>query len=317
MKVAAIHLDSTFADIYANEKKAEQYIREAKDQGCSLIVLPEFFTTGFSCSRMLIKKVIETESPKEKLKQWAEEYDCFIGGSYLAFDGEDIRNTFTLAGQDGETYDHSKDIPTMLENYVCIKGDTDSVFDTSIGRIGVAVGWEQLRYATVCRMLGKVDVCLAASCWWGFSKADPHYLQRLTGNHQKVAVEAPITLAKLLGVPVIHASHHASYNGRILISPMEKETRTVYGATQIIDGEGVVLGRRNYTEAGGIVTAEIRLGEGRRTIAIPKEAGYWIPEMAEDVLAIWNTVNKNCHSFYEIETKKAWKASCNFAHSRL
>lgn len=317
MKAAAVHMDSILADIRGNEKRAEEYIREAKGQGSQLVVLPEFFNTGFACSKELIEKVIQEGSPEEKMKWWAKENDIIIGGSYLAFDGEDIKNTFGLVFPDGQIYRHSKDIPTMLENYAYIKGDTDSVFDTPIGRIGVALCWEQIRYDTIRRMIGKIDLCLAGSCWWGFSKADPIHLQSLGKVHHEMALQAPVTLAKLLHVPVIHASHHASYTGRVLMNPIEKETRTIYGATQIIDQDGAVVKRRNYDEEGGIVVAEVDTASKDTVPQLPEEAGYWIPDMPEEFTTIWAAVNKSCHSYYEMETKKAWNRSCNFADTRL
>lgn len=105
-------------------------------------------------------------------------------------------------------------------------------------------------------MIGKVDLVLAGSCWWGFCEDDPKELQILSKEHQDMAVNAPIKLAKMLHVPVIHSSHAATFTGLNFPTGDKPQTRTVMGATQIIDECGNVICRLLYNEASGIISSK-------------------------------------------------------------
>ena len=86
-------------------------------------------------------------------------------------------STFSLTFPDGQVFTHSKDIPTVFEHFCYTYGDRNNVLETPIGNIGVALCWEQIRYDTVRRMAGKVDLILAGSCWWGWCSDDLKELQ--------------------------------------------------------------------------------------------------------------------------------------------
>lgn len=117
---------------------------------------------------------MESSKTLEFMREWAVKYQIAIGGSYLEFDTEkqEIYNTYSLILPTGEVYKHRKDIPTAAEGFGYTYGDEISYFDTPIGRVGIAMCWEMLRYNTIRRMIGKVDFILVASCWWNFCKED-------------------------------------------------------------------------------------------------------------------------------------------------
>ena len=109
---------------------------------------------------------MESSKNLEFMREWAVKYQIAIGGSYLEFDTEkqEIYNTYSLILPTGEVYKHRKDIPTAAEGFCYTYGDEISYFDTPIGRVGIAMCWEMLRYNTIRRMIGKVDFILVASC---------------------------------------------------------------------------------------------------------------------------------------------------------
>jgi predicted amidohydrolase len=300
MKVSAVHMCTKLADVTSNLQLAEKYIIKAIAENVELIAFPEFFTTGFAVNPKLIEAIISTESPLEQMKKWAKQYNIIIGGSYLWYDrvAENVYNTYSLVFPTGEEYHHNKDIPTALENYCYTNGDTISAFETPIGRIGIAMCWEQIRYDTINRMYGKVDLVLAGSCWWNFCEADGSeiYRQLWKVNHQ-LALEAPITFAKLLGVPVVHGSHKATFKSGSINDFEIIGEREIVGATQIIDKKGNVIKSKMYNETDGIIAAEIEVEKvevERKTI----ENQYWIPKLPSALLRGFEMLNVKCKEYY-------------------
>src|SRR5574344_808299 len=169
----------------------------------------------------------------------SKKYHIVIAGSYLYPDvvNKEIYNQYSLFFPTGEIYSHSKDIPTGLENFCYTDGDNVSAFETPLGKIGIVMCWEQLRYQTIKRMAGKVDFVVGGSCWWNFAKEDGKELQeQLSGYNKMLAEHAPYQFAKLLGVPYIHASHTALFTGKSLNGQNECK-RKIEGPTVIVNSK--------------------------------------------------------------------------------
>lgn len=201
----------------------------------------------------------------------------------------------------GEVYSHRKDIPTAAESFCYAPGDEVSCFDTPIGRVGIAMCWEMLRYQTVRRMLGKVDFVVAGSCWWNFCKEDGQLVyDQLSHYNEQLALEAPKTLAKLLGVPVIHATHKASFKGASLFDPTQLCERPIVGAAQIVSGDGEILKILQKDEPAGVILDEIDIVQGR--------SDYWIPAMPPQFVQGFEMLNENYTKIYKNQTLPSLKS---------
>lgn len=300
MKVSAVHMATKLADVSYNLQVAENYIKQAVAHKVEIIAFPEFFTTGFAVNPLLIEAIIHTESPLEQMKNWSKQYHIIIGASYLWYDrsADNVYNTYSLVFPTGEEYHHSKDIPTGLESYCYTEGDTVSAFETPIGRVGIAMCWELMRYDTIKRMMGKVDFILAGSCWWNFCEADgiEIYGQLEKVNHQ-LAMDAPVTFAKLLGVPVVHGSHKATFESGSITDFKKMGERDIVGATQIIDEEGDVINSILYNEAEGMIIADIEVKNDNDVHTIIQEQ-YWIPKLPAILLSGFEMLNIKCKDYY-------------------
>ncbi len=102
----------------------------------------------------------------------------------------------------------------MWENCYYKGGYDDGVLDTPAGKVGVALCWELVRTRTLRRLIDKVDLVVGGSCWWDLpdnfvgEEADAARADNL--NRLK---ETPSQFAKILGVPVVHASHAGEFDG--------------------------------------------------------------------------------------------------------
>lgn len=297
MKAAAIHFETIFADVTQNLTNAERLVREAAENQSDIVILPEFFTTGFALSKRLLQAVAQSTDSSAYLKRWAVTYHIIVGGSYIFFDETDARNTFCLAFPDGQMFCHSKDIPTVLENFCYTYGDKNNVLETPIGNIGVAMCWENMRYDTVHRMQGKVNFIVGGSCWWELCESDGAEAAKLRDFSAEQAVIAPIHVAELIGVPFVHASHHAQFEYSLLSDENKVQTRQIMGATQIIDGEGKVLARRMYNEDQKIIYAQI--DTKKRSTAQIHTDEYWIPNLSSEFTEYWNRTSAMFDSYYK------------------
>lgn len=299
LKVAAIQLNADYADVQSNLRKSESYVRKAASQGAELIILPEFFSSAAGFSDKMINVAINNRITEEWLKRLAAKCRVIIGGSYIDFDGENAFNKFTLAFPSGEIFEHKKDIPTQFENCYYTNGDENNVLVTPIGNFGVALCWEMIRYNTLKRISGKVDLILAGSCWWDLPIDAPQEREGLRQYNQSLALETPVAFAKLLGVPIIHANHCGQVTAFNFPNANKLQTRQFVGAAQIADGQGRVLARRQFFEGEGLVVSDISWNTSNRQRVEDFPPDYWIPNLPDSYIHAWETINPKAKLYYE------------------
>lgn len=307
--MAAIQLNANFADVEANIMKSEQYVKTASSNGAQLVLFPEFFTSAIGFSNKMLDVAHKNQPVKKSLLQWSMQYDVIVAGSYISFDGDNAYNLFTIAFSDGKTFEHKKDIPTQFENCYYTSGDENNVLKTPIGNIGVAMCWEMIRYDTLKRLSGNVDFVLAGSCWWDLPMDAPAEREHLRQYNQKLALETPVTFAKLLGVPVVHANHCGKVTAWNFPNAYKEQTRQLVGATQIIDGNGNVISRRPFSDGEGIIYTELSWSIANRKAAQNYPNKYWIPDLPDSYVSAWENINPKGKEYYNTTTLPYYKAA--------
>lgn len=299
MKIVAIQLDAKFADVRSNLISSEGLIKQACSLGAELVLLPEFFTSAIGFSKQMLNVPSLNKQVHDLLTKWAAEYNIIIGGSYLSLENNNVYNLFELVFQNGETYQHKKDIPTQFENCYYTNGDQNNVLITPIGNIGIALCWEMIRYDTLRRMAGKVDIVLAASCWWDLPEDAPLDREPLRKYNQNLALETPVEFAKLVQVPVVHANHCGKVTANHFPNANKIQTRQFVGATQIMNENGYVLERREFAEGEGFVFADLIWDTSKRRKAKAYPEKYWIPSLPDSYINAWETINPQAANYYE------------------
>ncbi len=300
IRVAAIQLNVKVGQFDANLANAEKYIRKALENDADLVLIPEFFTSpgfGFPFNKKVVEDIEPFEGKSLKLlKSLSKEYNGIIGGSFLAFHGEEIHNSFVLVFPDGQYFVHNKDYPTYHENCFYSGGEDDGVFETEIGTIGVSLCWEYLRTDTAKRMLDKVDLVIGGSCWPAFE--DPE--KSIDENHLALLQNAPTDFATLLGVPVVHANHVGKVSENYFWED-EPINSTMYflGEAKIVDGHGKVIEKLSYGDGEGIIWGDIEMGKVKEsTPPIPER--FWIPQFTEEQHKNWEAALSGPYrKFYE------------------
>jgi predicted amidohydrolase len=290
IKIAAVQMVVNFCDVDSNLAQAERLIRDAFNKGAEWVIMPEFFTSAMGFHPKMLDAVSPLDGrPMQLFLDLAREYNGVIGGSFLAFRNGQTCNTFMLVFPDGSTFMHDKDIPSLCENYYYVGGADDGVLDTPSGSVGAAMCFEFIRSGTASRMLGRVDIVVGGSCWWG----------REQGIGFSIMQQTPAQFARILGVPVVHAAHAGTFHAFSDSNYKNPSIWAYVGETQIVDGFGQILARMSYQDGEGSIIAEVSLGEVENSHE-PIPNRFWIPaDMPQGVIDAWTSEQITGHKYYE------------------
>lgn len=277
---AAIQLDTRVGNTEYNLQACQRLAQQALGQGASWIALPEFFNTGISFEPQLIN-AIETESGPAAnfLRRFSYAHNIVIGGSFLCrLEDGSVRNRYLCFSNGQLVGKHDKDLPTMWENAFyqgAEANDTGELGKIDNMRVGSAVCWEFLRSQTSRRLQGKVDIVMGGSHWWSIPMNWPRFLTRkMELRNSNNFISAVRESARLIGAPVIHASHCNILSSRFPSIPRLTYQGILEGHTAIIDGHGKVLAHRGKEEGEGIICAKVPLGYVGTEHKIPKR--FWL-----------------------------------------
>ncbi len=306
LMAAAVQMEATLGDVQGNLEKADKLIDEAFSKGAEMVIVPEFFTSAVAFHPSLLDAALPLEGKAlQLLQEKARKNKGYVGGSYICYkdDGERY-NTFVLAAPDGTYTTHDKDLPTMWENCYYREGSDPGILDTSLGPVGVALCWELIRTQTAKRLLSKVDLLVGGSCWWTLpDKNIPLPFKKTVASLNRSLMEiTPTRMARILGVPFIHAAHAGSFECNTPWLPGFKYRSYYLGETQIVDGQGRILQRLTREQGDGVVTAKISLGSVEPSESIPP--GFWIPDLHFLIKLFWSYQNLHGKSYYKKVTQK-------------
>jgi nitrilase len=164
MKVAIAQIGSVLFDTSATMGRVERCCREASAAGAQLLVLPEALIGGYPKGldfgvsvgnrteagrdlflRYFRSAILVPGQETEMLSSWSKELDIHIVVGVIERDG----GTLYCAGllfdpHTGLILKHRKLVPTGAERVIWGRGDgsTMQVADTRIGKIGLAICWE-------------------------------------------------------------------------------------------------------------------------------------------------------------------------------
>jgi predicted amidohydrolase len=182
------------------------------------------------------------------------------------------------------------------------------VVETRFGSAGIAVCWELIRHQTIRRLAGRVRFAITGNQWWSTARNWPGAAAfgAVEQYNRYLSENAPVEFARLLGVPVLHASHCGGFTGRMPLTPWSSLTvpyvSEFVGATQIVDAEGRVLAARNAREGAGVVTADIEIGN--LALPAPVTRAFWVPSLTLLHKLFWHHQNTCGKAHYRREAAR-------------
>jgi len=309
VRVAAIQMRAQVGAIERNLSSAEALVREAFRRGAQWVILPEFFPSAVAFTPAMLSALQPLEGPALHLmRRLAREHDSIVGGSFIAQSGTDCFNSFLLVFPNGQYFRHDKDLPTMWENCYYIGGSDDGVLDTPAGSVGVAMCWELIRSRTARRLSGRVDLVVGGSCWWDLRlPVSPQYAEDQVRLIDLLR-NAPAHLARMLGVPVVHASHAGEFQGLTPGNESVPYVSRYLGETQITDGNGQVLARMTHEDGEGVITADITPGQVAG-VSAPIPDNFWTGELPSMAVKAWEHLNRLGRQYYDTTVRPTLEGS--------
>lgn len=163
IKIAAIQM-STVADKMENVRTVKTYLEKIKDENPDFVILPEMFCCPYQTENFPIYTEKEGGPVWQQLSGYAKQYGIYlIGGSMPEKDAEgNVYNTSYIFDREGKQIGkhrkvHLFDIDvkggqTFKESDTLTAGDSDTVFDTEFGKIGVMLCFD-IRFPELSRMM--------------------------------------------------------------------------------------------------------------------------------------------------------------------
>lgn len=163
IKIAAIQM-STVADKMENVRTVKTYPEKIKDENPDFVILPEMFCCPYQTENFPIYAEKEGGPVWQQLSGYAKQYGIYlIGGSMPEKDAEgNVYNTSYIFDREGKQIGkhrkvHLFDIDvkggqTFKESDTLTAGDSDTVFDTEFGKIGVMLCFD-IRFPELSRMM--------------------------------------------------------------------------------------------------------------------------------------------------------------------
>ena len=163
IKIAAIQMP-TVADKMENVRTVKTYLEKIKDENPDFVILPEMFCCPYQTENFPIYAEEEGGLIWQQLSAYAKQYGVYlIGGSMPEKDAEgNVYNTCYVFDREGKQIGkhrkvHLFDIDvkggqTFKESDTLTAGDSDTVFDTEFGKMGVMLCFD-IRFPELSRMM--------------------------------------------------------------------------------------------------------------------------------------------------------------------
>ncbi len=168
MKVATISLDIRWQDIEANLRRAEEFVIQAKADGCDVVVFPEVFNSGFIAN---MAKCCEPPNCRtyQSLQQFSLNYLINIIAGFSEKSPNRKANNLALAfdhyGQEVARYSKIHPFNYANEGKYFASGDETVTFEIANTKCAVFICYD-LRFPEVFRQVAKeVEVIFVIANW--------------------------------------------------------------------------------------------------------------------------------------------------------
>ncbi|MFK0089685.1 N-carbamoylputrescine amidase [Pseudomonas sp. NPDC090755] len=250
-------------DLAANLDQAERLVRQAAASGARLILLPELFATPYFCieqhhGHLALAETFEHSPLLKRFAALARELSVVLPLSWYERAGNACFNSLTVADADGRLLDvyRKTHIPNAIgyqEKEYFSPGDTGfRVWDTAVGRIGVAICWDQWFPETArCLALQGAEVLLfptAIGTEPGAADLDSRDHWQLTQRGHAAANILPVIAANRVGHEVASQDPALSMD--------------FYGSSFITDHKGRLLAEADRSGS-AVLLAELDLAHMR------------------------------------------------------
>ncbi len=204
---AAIQMSAIPLNVGANLESADELLREARDGGAELAVLPELFNTGYSLCPDFAPYAEDTHGPTLTwLRERSREWKMCIAGGFVEHEGRHLYDSLAFVTPDGETQIYRKRNLVFWERFKFCPGKRPLIVPTPFGRIGFAICADMI-YRKVWRDYAeRIDLAIVSAAWPDFADRHTGRKHWLLGHVGPLSAAIPGKVAQDLGIPVVFAN---------------------------------------------------------------------------------------------------------------
>ncbi len=156
-RLGLIQMDIVWANPEENLAKAGKMIHSAASRNCSMVVLPELWSTALCGSRIAELAADTGERVRETIREWATRFEMVVAAGSIAWsEGEDrVSNLSMIIDTEGDVagwYKKAHLFRPMQEQKYVVPGDGFSVVKTSLGVLGPLICYD-IRFPEAARKL--------------------------------------------------------------------------------------------------------------------------------------------------------------------
>jgi predicted amidohydrolase len=173
---AAIQMPSATFRVADNVARADAWLRQARDAGAELAVLPELFNTGYGLCPDYAPYAEAADGPTlEHLRSRSRQWQMGIAAGFVEREGRHLYDSLAFVTPEGDTHVYRKRNLVFWERFRFQPGRAPLVVTTRWGRIGFAVCADMI-YRKVWRdYRDRIDLAIVAAAW-------PDFADRLSGR---------------------------------------------------------------------------------------------------------------------------------------
>jgi len=195
MRVACVQSNVIYGNPMANSSSAVARIEHLARQGVDLILFPECYLTGYCVDSAEEAGRIAIPNDHPAVRSIVDAcaqagLHCIVG--YAGRDGEDVYNGACLIEPNGKVHEYRKThLPELGLDKFVRPGKNLPVFETAIGRIGIAICFD-LRPPEVvrCLALKGAELIAVPTNWPEGAEFAPAYISPVRANENRVFLAA-------------------------------------------------------------------------------------------------------------------------------
>ncbi|MCS6836146.1 MAG: carbon-nitrogen hydrolase family protein [Anaerolineae bacterium] len=236
LTLATVQMDIRPSSLEERLERAAALVQQAAAQGAQLVVLTEFFNTGYTYEETLYERAERADGPTFRwLLAQAQAHQVYVYAAWLVVDGDHAYDRGVLAAPDGQHWAYDKLYPWAWERAFFREGGHQiRVAHTPLGRIGLMICWDAAHEQLWRRYAGRVDLLLISSC-------PPNMHQMViefpdgarypvnTGDHHFADSDLDAQAA-WMGVPVVHAAGTGALNTLLPLPRQSLALLAIYNA---------------------------------------------------------------------------------------
>jgi N-carbamoylputrescine amidase len=204
---AAIQMNSEPMAVAANLSRADALLKQARDSGVELAVLPEMFNTGYGLLPDYGPVAEGPDGPTVRhLSARSREWGMAIAFGFVEREGKHLYDAVGFAQPDGSFHVYRKRNLVFWERFRFAPGRQPLVVTTPWGRVGFAVCADMIYKKVWADYRGRIDAAVVVAAWPDFADRHTGRKHWLFGHVGPLSGAIPGKVAIDLDIPVVFAN---------------------------------------------------------------------------------------------------------------